>query len=129
MTELESLQQEVEAKTQKVGELEPRLAALEEELRLLQEQAGKPWQVTCSACNATLTITPPTVPVAQVLTMLYCPLCGAEVWQAPTEGYTISPGIVGEEPWYKKYAPHLIAGGGLAAALIYFTRKKRGKNE
>lgn len=124
MTELESLQQEVEAKTQKVGELETNLAALEEELRLLQEQAGKPWQVNCSACNAVLTITPPTGPVAQVPTMLYCPVCEAEVWEAPTEGYTIAPGIVGEEPWYKKYAPHLAIGGGVAAALIYFMRKR-----
>ena len=36
MTELERLQQEVRAKTERVGELETTLAALEEELRRLQ---------------------------------------------------------------------------------------------
>lgn len=88
------------------------------------EKPEEPFNMNCPACNAVLTITPPTVPVAQVVTMLYCPLCGAEVWQAPTEGYTITSAVAAEEPWYKKYAPHLAIGGGLVAALIYFTRKK-----
>ena len=124
MSILSDLQAEVQTKTQRVSQLGSGLGDLQAELANLQELMKEPFQVTCSECGTLSIITPPTDPMPQVLTMIYCPVCEAEVWEAPTEGYTISPGIVGEEPWYKKYAPHLVIGGGVAAALIYFGRKK-----
>lgn len=124
MSVLSDLQAEVQAKTDQITQLESTLADLQAQLADLQEQIKEPFQVTCSECGTQLIITPPTGVMPQVLTMVYCPVCEAEVWEAPTEGYTIAPGIVGEEAWYKKYAPHLVIGGGLAAALIYFLRKK-----
>lgn len=130
MTELERLQQEVQEKTQRVGELETKLTALEEELRRLQEEVptDEGRQMTCSACGTLLTITPPTQPAAEVLTMLYCPKCGAEVWEAPTAGYTISSGVAAlpEVPFYKRWAFWGSVGGitALTAGIVAWKKRK-----
>jgi len=131
MTELEQLQQEVQEKTRKVGELETTLADLEVELRRLQEElpTDETRQVTCSACGIALTITPPTATVAEIPTMLYCPECGAEVWEAPTEGYTIAVGVAAlpEKPLYKRWAFWVPVGGITATIAGLVAWKKRKK--
>jgi len=124
MSVLGDLQVEIQNKTGQITQLESTLVARQARLADLQELMKEPFQVTCAECGTQLIITPPDVTGPQAPTMLYCPVCEAEVWEAPTEGYTITPGIVGEDAWYKKYAPHLAIGGGLIAALIYSLRKK-----
>lgn len=135
MTELEKLQQDVQTKTQMVGELEETLAGLEEQLRILQEQVpgevptDDRTQMACPACGILLTITPPTETMAGDPTMLYCPECGAEVWEAPTAGYTIASGVAAlpGKPFYRRWAFWGTVGGitALAAGIAVWKKRKR----
>lgn len=121
----QDLQLEKQEKQSKLAELTAEIKDLQDQLAYLQSLLKEPFEITCAECSSVLIITPPKDAVAQVITPLYCPACGAKIWEAPTEGYTVSvTPIAVEVPWYKKYAPHLALGGGLAATLIYFTRKK-----
>lgn len=136
MAVFQDLQLEKEQKEARVVELqaeieslEMELVGLEAELDYLYSLLKEPWQVTCKKCSSILTITPPPegAVVPQVVTPLYCPVCGAKIWEAPTEGYTVSISPAAEVPWYKKYAPHLALGGVATAGLVtYFSLRKRG---
>ncbi len=109
-----------------IADLEMELVSLEAELDYLYSLLKEPFQVTCKECSSILTITPPPegAVVAEVVTPLYCPVCRSKVWEAPTEGYTISVSPAAEVPWYKKYAPHLAIIGGIGAVITYLTLKK-----
>ena len=144
MALLQDLEAEKEAKEARVAQLESTLASLTEEnnsriaeledtlkllnndLAYLQGFLEEPWQITCSECGTILTISPPEAAVVGVITPIYCPVCGAKVWEAPTEGYTVSVGPAAEVPWYKRYAPHLAVGGAITTAITYFSLRKRG---
>jgi len=118
-TRLVELQAEIES-------LETELVSLEAELDYLYSLLKEPFQVTCKECSSILTITPPPegAAVPQVVTPLYCPVCGAKVWEAPTEGYTVSISPAAEVPWYKKYAPHLAIIGVVGTVITYYSLKK-----
>jgi len=122
----QELQLEKQQKEARVAELQAEIKDLEDELAYLYSLLKEPFQVTCKECSSILIITPPPegAVVAEVVTPLYCPVCGAKIWEAPTEGYTVSISPAAEVPWYKRYAPHLVLGGiGAALVTILSVRK------
>ena len=128
MSELEDLREEVATKTQTVQELEQVLLDLKDQLKILQEKEEDKEiiKISCPACLTPLIITPPTGIVAAVVTPLYCPKCGAEVWHAPSTHYTIaiSPGEEIEKPFYKKWTFWVPVGGIAAIIAAISTHKK-----